>query len=42
MINRYTLINVGNLMSSFNIKDDNYNPIYNAYPTKKLPIITLN
>ncbi len=42
MINRYTLINVGNLMSSFNLKDDNYNPIYNAYPTKKLPIITLN
>ena len=41
MVNRYTLINVENLINSFNVKEVNLKSIYNAFPTKKLPIISL-
>jgi len=42
MINRYTLKNMDYLTSSFNISDELKLPIYNAFPTRKLPVITLN
>ena len=42
MINRYTLVNTNYLTNSFDLDMNQLNPIYNAFPTKRLPIITLN
>ena len=42
MINRYTLINIDYLTSSFNFSGELQVPIYNAFPTRKLPVIALN
>ena len=42
MINRYTLINIDYLTSSFNFSGESQVPIYNAFPTRKLPVIALN
>ena len=41
MVNRYTLSNISFISKTFKIDDKNIEPIYNAFPTKKLPIITL-
>lgn len=42
MMNRYTLSNISYISKTFKIDDKNIESIYNAFPTKKLPIITLN
>ena len=42
MIDRYTLVNTSYVLKTFNNDGENFEPIYNAYPTKKLPIITLS
>ena len=41
MVNRYTLSNISFISKTFKIDDKNIESIYNAFPTKKLPIITL-
>ena len=41
MMNRYTLSNISFISKTFKIDDKNIESIYNAFPTKKLPIITL-
>ena len=41
MVNRYTLRNISFISKTFKI-DENIESIYNAYPTKKLPIISLD
>ena len=40
MINRYTLINISYVTKSFKFDEDKIKSINNAFPTKKLPIIT--
>ena len=42
MIDRYTLVNTSYVLKTFKNDGENFEPIYNAYPTKKLPIITLS
>ena len=42
MVNRYTLINIRYVQKSFKIGEGIIKPIYNAFPTKKLPIITID
>ena len=42
MVNRYTLRNIRYVQNSFKIGKDIIKPIYNAFPTKKLPIITID
>ena len=41
MIKRYTLINISSISKTFKFSLENLNSIYNAYPTKKMPIVTL-
>jgi len=41
MVNRYTLSNISFISKTFKLKDENNKPIYNAFPTKKLPIISI-
>ena len=41
MVNRYTLSNISFISKTFKIDNKNIESIYNAFPTKKLPIITL-
>ena len=41
MVNRYTLSNISFISKTFKIDYKNIESIYNAFPTKKLPIITL-
>ncbi len=42
MVNRYTLADISIISKTFKVDDENIMPIYNAFPTKKLPIISLN
>jgi putative SOS response-associated peptidase YedK len=42
MVNRYTLADISIISKTFKVDDENIKPIYNAFPTKKLPIISLN
>ena len=42
MINRYTLINTSHLLNVFNNDSEKVIPIYNAFPTSQMPIITLS
>ena len=42
MINRYTLINTSHLLNVFNNDSGKVIPIYNAFPTSQMPIITLS
>ena len=42
MINRYTLINTSHLLNVFNNDSEKVIPIYNAFPTTQMPIITLS
>jgi putative SOS response-associated peptidase YedK len=41
MINRYTLVNIEYVRNSFELDEELAKPIYNAFPTKKLPIILI-
>ena len=41
MVDRYTLSNISFISKTFKLDDKNIESIYNAFPTKKLPIITL-
>ena len=41
MINRYTLVNIEYVRNSFELDEELTKPIYNAFPTKKLPIILI-
>ena len=38
MVNRYTITNISFISKTFKINDEKIQSIYNAYPTKKLPI----
>ena len=42
MVNRYTITNISFISKTFKINDEKIQSIYNAYPTKKLPIISLD
>ena len=42
MVERYTLTNASYVLKSFKINSGELKPLYKAFPTTKLPIITLS